>query len=45
MSKPRRVMSIKDKEMTIKQVIQYFEEFYKNFDTQKAIKLLKDLNL
>ena len=34
-----------DKEMTIKQVIQYFEEFYKNFDTQKAIKLLKDLNL
>ena len=34
-----------DKEMTIKQVIEYFEEFYKNFDTQKAIKLLKDLNL
>lgn len=34
-----------DKEMTIKQVIQYFEEFYKNFDTQKAIKLLKDLDL
>ena len=34
-----------DKEMTIKQVIKYFEEFYKNFDTQKAIKLLKDLNL
>ena len=31
--------------MTIKQVIKYFEEFYKNFDTQKAIKLLKDLNL
>ena len=34
-----------DKEMTIKHVIKYFEEFYKNFDTQKAIKLLKDLNL
>ena len=34
-----------DKEMTIKQVIQYFEEFYKNFDTQKAIKLLKDLDI
>ena len=34
-----------DKEMTIKQVIKYFEEFYKNFDTPKAIKLLKDLNL
>ena len=34
-----------DKEMTIKQVIKYCEEFYKNFDTQKAIKLLKDLNL
>ena len=34
-----------DKEMTIKQAIKYFEEFYKNFDTQKAIKLLKDLHL
>lgn len=34
-----------DKEMTIKQVIKYFEEFYKNFDAQKAIKLLKDLDL
>ena len=34
-----------DKEMTIKQVVQYFEEFYKNFDAQKAIKLLKDLDL
>ena len=34
-----------DKEMTIKQAIKYFEEFYKNFDTQKAIKLLKDLDL
>lgn len=34
-----------DKEMTVKQVVKYFEEFYKNFDSQKAIKLLKDLNL
>lgn len=34
-----------DKEMTIKQAIKYFEEFYTNFDSVKAIKLLKDLNL
>lgn len=34
-----------DKEMTIKQSIKYFEEFYSNFDSKKAIKLLKDLNL
>lgn len=34
-----------DKEMTVKQVINYFEEFYKNFDTQKAIKLIKELDL
>ena len=34
-----------DKEMTIKQAIKYFEEFYKNFKKEKAIKLLKDLNL
>lgn len=34
-----------DKEMTIKQVIKYFEEFYKNFDAEKAIRLLKDLDL
>lgn len=34
-----------DKEMTIKQAIKYFEEFYKNFDSEKAVKLLKDLNL
>ena len=34
-----------DKEMTIKQVIKYFEEFYENFDSQKAIKLLNDLDL
>lgn len=34
-----------DKTMTVLQTLKYFEEFYKNFDTQKAIKLLKDLNL
>ena len=34
-----------DKEMTIKQAINYFEEFYKNFDAGKAINLLKDLDL
>ncbi len=34
-----------DKDMTIKQAIKYFEEFYSNFDSKKAIKLLKDLNL
>lgn len=34
-----------DKEMTIKQVIKYFEEFYKNFNSDKALKLLKDLDL
>ena len=34
-----------DREMTIKQVLIYFEEFYKNFNSKKAIKLLKDLDL
>jgi len=34
-----------DKEMTIRQAIKYFEEFYKNFSSEKAIKLLKDLDL
>lgn len=34
-----------DKEMTIKQVIQYFTEFYENFNSEKALKLLKDLDL
>jgi ABC-2 type transport system ATP-binding protein len=31
--------------MTIKQAIKYFEEFYENFNTETAIKLLKDLDL
>ena len=34
-----------DREMTVKDSIKYFEEFYKNFSSQKAIKLLKDLDL
>lgn len=34
-----------DKSMTIKQVIKYFEEFYEDFDSNKAEKLLKDLDL
>lgn len=34
-----------DKDMTVKQVIKYFEEFYYNFSSEKAKKLLKDLDL
>ena len=34
-----------DKGMTVKEVIKYFEEFYDNFDKNKALKLLKDLDL
>ena len=34
-----------NKEMTIKQAINYFDEFYQNFDSDKAIRLLKDLDL
>ncbi len=34
-----------DREMKVKDAIQYFDEFYNNFDKQKAIKLLKDLDL
>lgn len=34
-----------EKDMTIEQVLKYFEEFYDNFNKEKAIKLLKDLNL
>ena len=32
-----------DKEMKVYEVIKYFEEFYDNFDSKKAIKLLKDV--
>jgi len=34
-----------DKAMTVDKVIEYFEDFYDNFDAQKARKLLKDLGL
>ncbi len=34
-----------DKSMTIEQAFHYFEEFYDNFNKEKAIKLLKVLNL
>ena len=34
-----------DKTMTVNSVINYFEEFYDNFDSKKARKLLKDLKL
>lgn len=34
-----------DKNMTTLQVIKFFEEFYKDFSSKKAIKLLKDLDL
>lgn len=34
-----------DKSMTVAQVIEYFDRFYDNFDSEKARKLLKDLDL
>ena len=34
-----------DREMKVKDAIKYFEEFYNNFDSEKAKKLLKDLDL
>ncbi len=34
-----------DKSMTIKETLKYFEDFYDNFDTKKAKKLIKDLDL
>ena len=34
-----------DKSMTVDKVIEYFEDFYDNFDSLKARKLLKDLGL
>ena len=34
-----------DRDMKVKDAIKYFEEFYKNFDSEKAKKLLKDLDL
>ncbi len=34
-----------DKTMKIEETIEFFDEFYDNFDKDKAFKLLKDLNL
>ena len=34
-----------NKQMKVSEVIDYFEDFYDNFDAEKAKKLLKDLNL
>ncbi len=34
-----------DKSMTIKQTLEYFTDFYDNFDIEKAKKLIKDLDL
>ena len=34
-----------DKSMTVEQVLEYFSDFYDNFDKEKAIKLLKILDL
>ena len=34
-----------DKSMKVSQVITFFDEFYDNFNKERAIKLLKDLNL
>ena len=34
-----------DKSMAVNQVIEYFEDFYDNFDSRKARQLLKDLDL
>ena len=34
-----------DKTMTVDKVIEFFGDFYDNFDSKKAYKLLKDLNL
>ena len=34
-----------DKSMTVDKVIEYFEDFYDNFDSKKAKKLLKELDL
>jgi len=34
-----------DKSMTVEKVVEYFEDFYENFDSKKAFKLFKDLKL
>ena len=34
-----------DKSMTVDKIIEYFKDFYDNFDEEKARRLLKDLEL
>ena len=34
-----------DKSMTVKKAVEYFSDFYENFDSEKAYKLLSDLGL
>ena len=34
-----------DKSMTVKKIVQYFADFYEDFDSEKAYKLLSDLGL
>jgi len=34
-----------DKTMTVRKIIEYYNDFYENFDKEKAIKLIKDLGL
>ena len=34
-----------DKSMSVDKVVEYFKEFYDNFDDQKALKLLEDLEI
>ena len=34
-----------NKQMKVSEVISYFEDFYDNFDSEKAVKLLKELDL
>lgn len=34
-----------DKEMKVQEVLEMFQEFYEDFDTKKALKLLKDFDL
>ena len=34
-----------DKSMTVQEVLKFFQEFYDNFDMDKALKLVEDLNL
>ena len=41
----KKIITYLDKSMKVSQIITFFEEFYENFNKEKAIKLLKDLDL